>query len=95
MINLQSLVIALNLVLVALSCTSCASMTARSEPRTEKFYPGVKNDLYYLQNPDAQGYGSLTWLNAVDLPFSFLLDTLLLPIDVFHSVPDKQGDPGE
>ena len=35
-----------------------------------------------------------TWFHAADVPLSFVADTLLLPYDIFTTMPERQADDG-
>ena len=67
--------------------TGCGSIESRSDGTQSGLYPGVKAD---LDGPSSAA-------SIVDLPFSFALDTVLLPIDilgsVFKSKDDKPSEP--
>jgi uncharacterized protein YceK len=53
-------------------------LTHRKPPRPE-VYPGVAIDFYWVQR-----VGGPVWslVGLIDLPISFLADTLLLPLDL-------------
>ena len=67
--------------------TGCGSIESRSDGTQSGLYPGVKAD---LDGPSSAA-------SIVDLPFSFALDTVLLPIDILGSVfkgkDDKPSEP--
>lgn len=44
-----------------------------------KFYPGTVTDVAFLGS-------EITPLALLDLPLSFVLDTLLLPVDIYRAV---------
>jgi len=49
-------------------------------------YPGVRDDAYYLVHPSKTDRPFLQWLNVLDLPFSAVADTVMIPVDL-------SGDP--
>ena len=87
-----STVAALSISLVFL--TGCASIAARTQGRATRVYPGVRNDAYYLAHPSKADFPWLQWMNVFDLPFSAVLDTLLLPCDACRLSP-KSTPPEE
>ena len=62
----------------------CASIGARSSNTETSIYPGVKNDIYFLCNPGEADYPILQPLNIIDLPFSAIFDSALLPYDLYR-----------
>lgn len=67
------LVIAITLLLSA--CGSVISRTIPGQGHGNQYYPGVQWDLRD---------SAWRWLTIIDLPFSLIFDTLLLPIDASH-----------
>jgi len=57
--------------------SGCASWGAHSEGPRSDIYPGVRADAHSLAHPKADD--SEPVLSAIDLPFSFVWDTLCLP----------------
>jgi uncharacterized protein YceK len=57
--------------------TGCASLGAHSEGPRSDIYPGVRADAHSVTHPKAED--SAPVLSAIDLPFSFVWDTLCLP----------------
>ena len=54
-------------------------------------YAGTIIDGYCVVNPSAAGPSLCDWSCALlDLPFSFILDTFLLPFDIWEHSPAKQ-----
>jgi uncharacterized protein YceK len=60
----------------------CAAIAARERDGAGRAYAGVRDDVYYLTHPQEADKPMLQPLNVVDLPFSFLVDTVLLPYDL-------------
>jgi uncharacterized protein YceK len=66
--------------------TGCSSVDARNKGTQSSLYPGVKAGL------DGSSGSSGTAAQALDLPFSFILDTVLLPIDLLRSGSKGEND---
>ncbi|MDU4434814.1 MAG: YceK/YidQ family lipoprotein [Pluralibacter gergoviae] len=65
-------------VLIAILLSGCGSVINRTVPgqgHGNQYFPGVKWDVRD---------GAWRWLTILDLPFSLVFDTLLLPIDAHH-----------
>ena len=65
-------------VLIAILLRGCGSVISRTVPgqgHGNQYFPGVKWDVRD---------GAWRWLTILDLPFSLVFDTLLLPIDAHH-----------
>jgi len=77
--------------------TGCSSIEARSNGTQSGLYPGVKENKELYNG--GHGIGGIFNKPAavVDFPFSFALDTALLPIDILGSVfkgkDDKPSEP--
>jgi uncharacterized protein YceK len=75
------------LLLLVLSCSGCGTINMLNSDKTNPplVYSGTRLDWYALQGgccPEERfGAQSPAW-PAIDLPFSLLLDTLLLPLSV-------------
>lgn len=68
--------LSISIILLLLSgCGSVISRTVPGQGHGNQYYPGVKWDVR------DSGW---RWLTVLDLPFSLLFDTLLLPIDAQH-----------
>jgi uncharacterized protein YceK len=84
------------LTVMVLLCAGCASITARQDESQNEvhLYAGVHDDVYYLFHPGEADYPSLQWLNVVDLPFSTVADTVMIPVDLtgdpYWWVPELQ-----
>jgi uncharacterized protein YceK len=67
--------------------SGCASLFARGAGGADDFYVGTKTDWAILTESGQGDFGAYTAglmpLALLDLPLSMLLDTVLLPIDVF------------
>jgi uncharacterized protein YceK len=75
-------------VLVACALTSgCASIFARSAGGVDELYMGAKTDWALLTESRTGDFSAYTMglkpLALLDLPLSGVVDTVLLPIDVF------------
>lgn len=64
------------------STSGCSSMMMHGGP-SEGYYPGTRASANVLTDPDSGWV--MRPLAAIDLPFSAVLDTLLLPLDYFRS----------
>lgn len=65
-------------VLIAILLSGCGSVISRTVPgqgHGNQYFPGVKWDVRDC---------AWRWLTILDLPFSLVFDTLLLPIDAHH-----------
>ncbi|EMO7186173.1 YceK/YidQ family lipoprotein [Pluralibacter gergoviae] len=65
-------------VLITILLSGCGSVISRTVPgqgHGNQYFPGVKWDVRD---------GAWRWLTILDLPFSLVFDTLLLPIDAHH-----------
>jgi uncharacterized protein YceK len=74
----------------ALCITGCASIGAHSEGPSSSLYPGVRNDAHYLAHPPEEQNPVLA---GIDLPFSFIGDTLFLPWDVIACMIQPRNEP--
>lgn len=69
---------AIIVVLFSLALSGCGSIISRTVPgqgHGNQYYPGVQWDL--RDSP-------WCYVTVIDLPFSLIFDTLLLPIDASH-----------
>jgi len=69
------------LFLAVLSGAGCASIEARRDQNVAQLYPGVRDDAYHLFHPGQAVHPALQWLNVLDLPFSAVADTVMIPVD--------------
>lgn len=77
--------------------TGCASLQYRAGESyiSPGIYPGVRTDIDNIKsshNPPAEAefvYKSMAILSIFDLPFSFIMDTICLPYDIFQSLLKK------
>ncbi|SFN56227.1 Uncharacterized conserved protein YceK [Izhakiella capsodis] len=69
--------------------SGCSSIMTHTGP-DQGYYPGTRacGDMI----ADSNNSWPLRSLAAIDLPFSALMDTLLLPMDYFRSGKDKSQD---
>jgi uncharacterized protein YceK len=79
-------------------CASCMSRVyaAGSRPR---YYPGTRNDAFCISqsfNPDEKmSLGrrlGLTFFSLIDIPFSTVFDTILLPVDHIGAYEPRNED---
>lgn len=61
--------------LLLCGCGSIISRTVPGQGHGNQYYPGVQWDVRD---------SAWRWLTILDLPFSLVFDTLLLPIDIHH-----------
>ncbi|MBC8326502.1 MAG: YceK/YidQ family lipoprotein [Verrucomicrobia subdivision 3 bacterium] len=69
--------------------TGCMSLEARGKGTQSGLYPGIKAGTEYNKGAaNATGLGSAMGpaIVTIDRPFSFALDTVLLPIDLLGSI---------
>ncbi len=79
----------ISVILISILCFSfigCASLGSRIDfmggtLSDDKFYPGTRYDLKEVS--DSCGGKSFAMTDFIDIPFSFVLDTIMLPFDVF------------
>ena len=78
--------------ILLLFLTGCGSMYARGN-NYPGVYRGVKEDMNSITGPsfDIELPGIFKIIPLVDLPFSFALDTILLPVDLMQGKGDKKG----
>jgi uncharacterized protein YceK len=63
----------------AIGFSSCAAIGARQGKNRPKPYAGVKQNAHFVAHPDQADQPVLQPLNLVDMPFSFVVDTFMLP----------------
>lgn len=73
-------------VIVALS--GCAAVQARSEDGATEFYAGTRENVAQLRDPDPEDRALRRLMYVVDLPFSAILDTFLIPFDYLRRKKD-------
>lgn len=69
--------------------SGCSSIMTHAGP-SEGYYPGSKNSIKMIKD-DETGW-VVRPLLAIDLPFSFIMDTLLIPLDYSRSNNDLKED---
>ncbi|WP_213991253.1 YceK/YidQ family lipoprotein [Sodalis sp. dw_96] len=67
--------------------TGCSSVMTHTGPN-QGYYPGTRASLAVLEDDDTSW--SMIPFAAVDLPFSAVLDTMLLPYDYLRRDSDKR-----
>jgi uncharacterized protein YceK len=62
--------------------SGCAAVSARREDGAGEMYAGVREDVAQLRDTENEDERPLErFFHVIDMPFSFLLDTLLIPYD--------------
>ncbi|PIJ49587.1 hypothetical protein BL250_12970 [Erwinia sp. OLTSP20] len=89
MIVLKKFRLAGMVVLLSLASSGCSSIMTHTGP-DQGYYPGTRASAKMVA--DSENGWPLRSLAALDLPFSALLDTLLLPLDYMRSGSDKSQD---
>ncbi|HDN2510378.1 MULTISPECIES: YceK/YidQ family lipoprotein [Providencia] len=69
--------------------SGCSSIMTHAGP-SDGYYPGSKNSIK-MMNDDETGW-VVRPLLAIDLPFSIVMDTLLIPLDYARSGDDGKED---
>lgn len=69
------------LLALALPLAGCAAVQARSEDGATEFYAGTRENVAQLRDPDPEDRALRRLMYVVDLPFSAILDTFLIPFD--------------
>ncbi|HHR6131670.1 TPA: YceK/YidQ family lipoprotein [Providencia alcalifaciens] len=75
--------------LLTLTLSGCSSIMTHAGP-TDSYYPGTKNSVDMLQHEDTGWV--VKPLLVIDLPFTALMDTLLIPMDYMHSNGSQEAD---
>jgi uncharacterized protein YceK len=71
------------LLMAGLLGAGCGSVGGRGKPELYPgVYPGARNDVHFIVHREDNDMPDLWWVKLVDLPFSAVLDTVLLPWDV-------------
>ena len=68
-------------------------MGHKSDSEARKPYPGVRIDARQIADPSSvRGVppGGVVFFSLVDFPFSAVLDTVLLPVDLACRSPEKR-----
>lgn len=83
---MKGIAVAIGLVVSTLLLSGCASVVERSNGNYKYAYTGVRADINDLNTK----YALFIPFIIIDLPFSFVLDTVLLPVDgVLYSIDEK------
>lgn len=70
--------------------SGCSSIMTHAGP-SDGYYPGTKNSIKMMKDDET---GSVIKpLLAIDLPFSVVIDTLLIPLDYARSGSDTKESP--
>ncbi|TQI78073.1 uncharacterized protein YceK [Serratia fonticola] len=77
------------LLLSALGATGCSSVMSHTGA-DQGYYPGTRANVNMMKNDDTSW--AMMPLLAIDLPFSAVMDTVLLPYDYLRSDKDKTVD---
>lgn len=87
---MQSLISARLIALITpLFLSGCSSIMTHAGP-SDGYYPGAKNSIKMIKD-DETGW-VVRPLLAIDLPFSIVMDTLLIPLDYSRSGNDAKED---
>lgn len=87
---MQSLISARLIALITpLFLSGCSSIMTHAGP-SDGYYPGSKNSIKMIKD-DETGW-VVRPLLAIDLPFSIVMDTLLIPLDYSRSGNDAKAD---
>lgn len=87
MLNPHSL--KLIILITPLLLNGCSSVMTHAGP-SEGYYPGSKNSIKMIKDDDTGWV--IRPLLAIDLPFSILMDTLLIPLDYVKSGQDSTAE---
>ena len=73
------------LVISAVFCSGCSTIGGHMfYPNLNPIYGGTREDCYEIVHKDYKDEPVMTHVVcAIDLPFSFVLDTIILPIDIY------------
>ncbi|SUC34177.1 Predicted periplasmic lipoprotein [Providencia rustigianii] len=74
---------------LTVTLSGCSSIMTHAGP-TDSYYPGTKNSVDMLQNEDTGWV--VKPLLVIDLPFTALMDTLLIPLDYIKSDGNQASD---
>ena len=72
-----------NLLMLIWFATGCASIGARQRDGAGRPFAGVRDDVHYLAHPREADQPGVQFMNIFDLPFSAVVDILLLPYDLY------------
>jgi uncharacterized protein YceK len=61
--------------------TGCASIGSRQRGNVVRPFAGVRDNARYLAHPSEADQPGLQFMNIVDMPFSAIADTIMLPFD--------------
>ena len=75
--------------ILVVGAASCSSINARSKGKQSGLYPGVKAGKEAYEKADGITENSTA---IIDLPFSFALDTVLLPLDLLGVISKGKED---
>lgn len=66
--------------------TGCGSVMGRTSlAEGDNWYPGVQTDITIIQGDSESDYNFMQGtLWTLDIPFSVIGDTIMLPVDYFH-----------
>ena len=67
------------------AASGCAAIGVRENHGAGKPYAGVRAEAHYLANPSEADYPGLQPLGILDMPFSFVVDTVCLPYDLIKT----------
>jgi uncharacterized protein YceK len=83
----------LSTIIVVMMISGCASVGTRAftPPGHETFYPGLEGN-YEILKDESTGFTEKLFLGVLDFPFSFCLDTILLPFDTYDYYKNKHEE---
>ena len=71
-----------------LPVSGCAAFQSRSEDGATEFYAGTRENVAQLRDPDPEDRALRRLMYVVDLPFSAVVDTFLIPFDYLRRKKD-------
>lgn len=77
------------LLAVPLVLAGCAAFEARHADGATEFYAGTRENVAQLRDPDPSDRPLRRLMYVVDLPFSAIVDTFLIPFDWMRRKSDQ------
>lgn len=69
--------------------SGCAAFEARHADGATEFYAGTRENIAQLRDPDPEDRALRRLMYVVDLPFSAVVDTFLIPFDWMRRKSDQ------
>lgn len=91
--KMKRIFIAATLGLLPMIISGCAAIEARERGTAGEPYVGVRADAYGVAHPSQTDNVFLPPMCALDMPFSFVVDTICLPYDLSQADKSKPFDP--